>query len=707
MIKNRFKILLIFFILIIISNQIIVQNTISKQSSASETINIAGKQRQYSQQISKIALKFDDYKRDSSFNKKVLNLKQIVDRFKKADTFLKQKNSDESDNEAIKNLFIINTPYFNNIVNASNNYIENSKKEGSLNEFKYIIKNNETFFLETMDTIVSKYQKNAEDGLEFLKKIQYLFIILTSISILGIIFFMFLPIFRKNRELNKLNIKLEKFQKEVQTKEGQIRKARKTLDRTNTIARIGTWEVNLKKEKVTWSKVTKEIHGADNDFIPDLNSAMNFYKEGYSRDKITEVVENSMQKNINWDEELQIVTTTGKNIWVRSIGKTIFKDDKPYRMFGTFQDINTSKISQIELKKANEELGAILNLDTISIIRTDLNGIITYFNEGAETLLGYKSEEIVNKEKPSLFHDKKEIIRIGKELSEKYNKEISGFGVFETLAIQDDDLLRKWKYLKKDGSFLYMQLSINAIRDKDGAIIAFIGVGTDVTKLTEQNNQLANFAQIASHNLRAPVSNLSSLLTLYDISESEEDKEFTFNKFRTVISHLSDTLNTLIQAIKIREKKEVEIQIETLSFSEVFKKTIEITSEEIKKLNAEITSDFSVVDTIEYNEPYLESAFINLISNSLRYSSPDRNPKIEVKTSLKNGKIQLSIMDNGLGIDLEKHGHRMFGLNHVFHRHKDSQGVGLYMLKNQIEALKGTIICTSEVDKGTTFTITF
>jgi PAS domain S-box-containing protein len=518
---------------------------------------------------------------------------------------------------------------------------------------------------------------------------------------------MFLPIFKKNKELNKLKIKLEKFQKEIKIKESEIRKARKTLNRTNTIARIGTWEVNLKKEKVTWSAVTKEIHEVDVEFIPDVSTAINFYKEGYSRDKVKEVIDNSIKNNINWDEELQIVTKNGKDIWVRAIGKTLFKNEKPVRMFGTFQDINSAKIAQIELKKANEELGAILNLDTISIIRTDTNGIITYFNEGAETLLGYKSEEIVNIEKPSLFHDKKEIIKIGKELSEKYNKEISGFGVFETLALQDEDVSRKFKYTKKDGSYLYMQLSINAIRDKNGAIIAFIGVGTDITKLTEQNNQLASFAQIASHNLRAPVSNLSSLLTLYDISETEEDKKFTFDKFRTVISHLSDTLHTLIQAIKIREKKEAEIQVEKLSFSEVFQKTIEITSEEIKKLNAKITSDFSAIDVIEYNESYLESAFINLISNSLRYSSPERSPKIEVKTSLKNGKVQLSIKDNGLGIDLEKHGHRMFGLNHVFHRHKDSQGVGLYMLKNQIEALKGTITCISEVNKGTTFTITF
>ena len=76
-------------------------------------------------------------------------------------------------------------------------------------------------------------------------------------------------------------------------------------------------------------------------------------------------------------------------------------------------------------------------------------------------------------------------------------------------------------------------------------------------------------------------------------------------------------------------------------------------------------------------------------------------------TSIKEGRTQLIVADNGLGIDLKKHGHKLFGLNKVFHRHKDSKGVGLYIVKNQIISLKGTISCLSEVNIGSTFTITF
>ena len=76
-------------------------------------------------------------------------------------------------------------------------------------------------------------------------------------------------------------------------------------------------------------------------------------------------------------------------------------------------------------------------------------------------------------------------------------------------------------------------------------------------------------------------------------------------------------------------------------------------------------------------------------------------------TRINEGKIELEIADNGLGIDLKKYGHKLFGLNQVFHRHKDAKGVGLFIIKNQIESLNGTISCNSEVNKGTIFTVIF
>ena len=148
-------------------------------------------------------------------------------------------------------------------------------------------------------------------------------------------------------------------------------------------------------------------------------------------------------------------------------------------------------------------------------------------------------------------------------------------------------------------------------------------------------------------------------------------------------------------------------EFESVKFNDVLNKTKDILTGQIMKNEAVITSDFSEMAKIKYDTIYLESIFLNLVGNSLKYRSNERIPEIFIKSEVIKGKVRLIFKDNGLGIDLEKHGHKLFGLNKVFHRHPEAKGVGLFMVKTQVEALNGTIYATSEVNKGTTFTINF
>jgi PAS domain S-box-containing protein len=221
--------------------------------------------------------------------------------------------------------------------------------------------------------------------------------------------------------------------------------------------------------------------------------------------------------------------------------------------------------------------------------------------------------------------------------------------------------------------------------------------------LENKNRQLSSFAQIASHNLRAPVSNLTALKDFYKESTGVEDKAMIFSKVEIVIDHLSETLNELIDSIKIQGNEN--IPHDPIVFDSVFVKTLGVLDNQIMNSKAVVTSNFSEAPYIKYPKLYMESIMLNLLSNSIRYSSPKRIAKIHFCTEIKNSTIMLVIKDNGLGIDLEKHGHRLFGLNNTFHSHIDSKGVGLYMTKTQIEAVGGSIIVESEIDKGTTFKI--
>ncbi|MBC7424949.1 MAG: HAMP domain-containing histidine kinase [Bacteroidia bacterium] len=226
-----------------------------------------------------------------------------------------------------------------------------------------------------------------------------------------------------------------------------------------------------------------------------------------------------------------------------------------------------------------------------------------------------------------------------------------------------------------------------------------------VTRVKQQNIQLADFANITSHNLRSPASNLTALLGLHNESKNEEERKELFSHFETVVSHLNDTLNDLMETLKIKGQAEAETV--TVSFEKVLTKTKEIISGEIIETKTVITSDFSNGSEIVYNKSYLESIMLNLVSNAIRYRSPERPPMIHISTAIDKGSLILSVKDNGLGINMEKYGHKLFGLHKTFHRNKDAKGVGLFITKTQVEAMGGSVIAMSEENTGSTFTINF
>ncbi|NJL15629.1 MAG: PAS domain S-box protein [Microscillaceae bacterium] len=378
------------------------------------------------------------------------------------------------------------------------------------------------------------------------------------------------------------------------------------------------------------------------------------------------------------------------------------------------------------LAEINQELKAIFDSTHVAIMRLDLKGQFVHFNKGAEKMLGYRAEEVIGKHTPALIHLQEEIEVYNQALSKSLNKHLDGFEALRYEARLPISPPRQWTYLRKDGSTLPVQLSTSSIKDEQGNLIGYLGVATDISelmqarislleskqnleilanKLARQNEQLLSFAHITSHNLRSPVSNLNSLLFLYHDSQDEAEKQLLFSKFEIVIGHLTETLNELIETLKIQE--DTEIKRDTIVFEELFSKIRETFAGTLLETKAEVSTDFSGLPQISYPKTYLESIFLNLFSNALKYRSPDRILLIEIKTHKAAGKEILRIRDNGLGIDLNKHGEKIFGLRKTFHQHAEAKGIGLFITKTQIEAMGGKIEIESQVDIGTTFTIVF
>ena len=224
-----------------------------------------------------------------------------------------------------------------------------------------------------------------------------------------------------------------------------------------------------------------------------------------------------------------------------------------------------------------------------------------------------------------------------------------------------------------------------------------------IEELSLQNNQLNDFSSIISHNLRAPAANITMLIDTFDEQGGIDEVKSVFSMLKKVSQNLNDTLNQILEILTLKTHKKIEI--EQLNFEEILNKTMDNLKGDIIDKKADFTIDFSEAPTVNYTGIYLESIFHNLVSNALKYAHPDRIPKIDIKSKKSDNATFLSISDNGLGIDLEKYGSKIFGMNKVFHDHPDAKGVGLFMTKMQVERFGGKITVKSEVNVGTTFTI--
>ncbi len=227
-----------------------------------------------------------------------------------------------------------------------------------------------------------------------------------------------------------------------------------------------------------------------------------------------------------------------------------------------------------------------------------------------------------------------------------------------------------------------------------------------IEKLTQNNIDLKQFSYITSHNLRAPLSNLLGIIKMLDTSSiSDPVTKMLLKNFEECTLQLNDTVNDLINILIIKNTSDS--KKEKLDLRKTFEKVVQSVQTAINQKNMSITADFDDAYEVDFNRTYLESILLNLVTNAVKYSSPKREPKVKVRTEKTEGAVRLYFSDNGLGIDLHRNKDRIFGLYQRFHDHADSKGLGLYMVNSQIRVMGGGIDVESEVDKGTTFIITF
>lgn len=240
---------------------------------------------------------------------------------------------------------------------------------------------------------------------------------------------------------------------------------------------------------------------------------------------------------------------------------------------------------------------------------------------------------------------------------------------------------------------------INEQKEKELAI-------NESTKIiTSQNKRLVNFAHIVSHNLRAHAANLSLTLELESDETDPVEKTELQENLRKISASLNETITHLTDLV-VAQTETHEIK-KRVPLDKAMQLVEDVLQAEIRESSATLKVNFTKCKEIDFVPAYLESILLNFTSNALKYRNPNVPLVITIESDIEAGKPILQVSDNGLGIDLTKHGEQIFGMYKTFHGNANARGIGLFMTKNQVESLGGKISVESEPNKGTAFKIRF
>ncbi|MCL6274198.1 PAS domain-containing protein [Muricauda sp. 2012CJ35-5] len=476
--------------------------------------------------------------------------------------------------------------------------------------------------------------------------------------------------------------------------------------RAERTARIGSWEVDLVNNTIFWSEMTKEIHEVPKDFSPDLETGINFYKEGEHRDKIVEVVSEAIENGTPYDVELIIVTAKGNEKWVRAIGEADLVNGKVTRLFGVFKDIDKSKKESQEIQILTHRMKVAVESSNIGIWDYDIIKNNLVWDENMYSLYDVNKENFIGE------------VAAWEQTIHPNDKERSLKAV--ELAVQGKkEFNTEFRIITGNGAIKYIHGQGIVFRDKEGNPLRMIGANMDVTRIKradnrlrqllntteKQNKSLLNFAHIVSHNLRSHSSNLSMLTgMLLDKTDPAKQERF-IEMIRTSSERLDETVVQLNEVIKIQTNQDQKMNWVSIeeTLESVFESINALIGEIVPKIELKIPKGLKVFAI----QPYLTSIFLNLLTNSLKYRSPNKKLKLVIKAEKHQNTIKISFQDNGRGINLERHGHTLFGMYKTFHGNPDAKGVGLFITKNQMDAMNAEISVESEEGKGAKFTLTF
>ncbi|WP_210487119.1 PAS domain-containing sensor histidine kinase [Rufibacter aurantiacus] len=377
-------------------------------------------------------------------------------------------------------------------------------------------------------------------------------------------------------------------------------------------------------------------------------------------------------------------------------------------LLGTVTDITEIRAAEKDLEVSNERFVYATKATRDAIYDWNIITGDIHWGEGLEKLFGYGTAEPGT----GISFWKR---HLHPEDSAAVNESLTSF--------LEDPGQEQWecdyRFCRADGTFAYVTDRAFAIRDNNGKAIRLVGAMQDQTRrreheaerellishLTQRNNELEQFSFITSHNLRAPVSNLVGLTDLLSPESTQDTKtNYILGKIKESAHQLNNIVEDLSDILVVKSNSPA--GAENLSLQETLGEAVKAAGDQLTQVNATIETDFSRGDSLFFSREYLRNILLNLLTNAVKFRSPERPLVIKLRTETQGSRLKLNFTDNGMGIDLGRYGSKIFQYQR-FQAKAGNKGIGLFMVQEQLKAMGGVISVASEVNVGTTFTILF
>jgi len=359
-----------------------------------------------------------------------------------------------------------------------------------------------------------------------------------------------------------------------------------------------------------------------------------------------------------------------------------------------------------ELAQTYGELKGIMDAidQTALLVIADENGNLKSVNKNFCKLTGYNQEELIGLSFKYFSQNTDDL-----DLFDNINEQLKKMQSWKTA----------FKIKTKTQKNVWLDASFSPILNKENNQHGYVLLAYDMTErrreteerkkliqeLLKNNEDLEQFNYIISHNLRGPVAKLLGLTDVFQFDDTDEEVK---QKIITELRNETEVLDTILRdlgSITAIKKSQADL-VAVVNLSETFELANKLIKNEFEDIDFALSVDFNEAKEVFGIKSYLQSILYNLLSNSIKYRNPEQKLNIFIKSEhQKDNKILISFSDNGMGIDLEKYKNKIFGLYKRFHHHVQGKGMGLYIIKTQVERMGGGINVESNLGTGTTFKI--